>query len=114
MNGRLGIRILNRRSLDTHRQLRDLQLKVGPKGRFLEAIPRGYIPASVNRKDKTREIVSGEHPFPGNAETFSAPHQQEKAQEAEPLGVGDVSRSAVTLAHSTSSVVSVIRGDLPA
>ncbi|CAA3027227.1 Hypothetical predicted protein [Olea europaea subsp. europaea] len=52
--------------------------------------------------------------FPGNAETFSAPHQQEKAQEAEPLGVGDVSRSAVTLAHSTSSVVSVIRGDLPA
>lgn len=90
-------------------------MKVGPKGgRFLEAIPRGYIPASVNRKDKTREIVSGEHPFPGNAETFSAPHQQEKAQEAEPLGVGDVSRSAVTLAHSTSSVVSVIRGDLPA
>lgn len=63
MNGRLGIRILNRRGLDTHRQLRDLQLKVGPKGRFLEAIPRGYIPASVNRKDKTREIVSAKERF---------------------------------------------------
>lgn len=33
-----------------------------------------------------------------------APHKKEK--EAEPLGVGGVSRSALALAYSTSSVVS--------